>query len=640
MHHGIELEEYHHTIVTILHCDDLESNSFGNSNLRLCDLLPRPVPGREAALHHGGFACRWPQRTSTGGIPRVVPEIRPMDTADEAWHLDPPLRAQLSAQSQVDPDNIPTVLYGLFGYVCFASWNWETLCIRLRSKPCRWEFGYVRQPELIHVFVYGKDGPQIVSWTDLMKDVELCNYAFGSGEGLATDLTELANNMGNDDQVTVMQAVSKIQAAAELVEAQERQSWCELPLREVAYALAKGIAFNRRLEAKSTMDLIKAYHNTGQAAKAKDLGLDLLDQQQQRLGPEHPEVARTLNNLSNAHGALREHRTQKDVLERALKIIEQHSGPDHPQVAATLNNLGTAHGDLGDYNTKKDFLERALKIQEQHFGPDHPEVALTLNNLGNAHGALGDHRTQKDLLERALKIKEQHFGADHPEVATTLNNLGNAHGELGDYNTKKDFLERALKIKERHFGADHPQVAATLNNLSNAHGALGHYRTKKDLLERALKIQEQHFGPDHPEVGLTLNNLGNAHGALGDHRTQKDLLERALKIKEQHFGADHPEVAGPLNNLGNAHGDLGDYNTKKDFLERALKIKERHFGADHPQVAQTLNNLGNAHGALGDHRTEKDLLERALRILTGHFGPDHPHVAFVQENLDRVSSHY
>ena len=90
MHHGIELEEYHHTIVTILHCDDLESNSFGNSNLRLCDLLPRPVPGREAALHHGGFACRWPQRTSTGGIPRVVPEIRPMGTADEAWHLDPP----------------------------------------------------------------------------------------------------------------------------------------------------------------------------------------------------------------------------------------------------------------------------------------------------------------------------------------------------------------------------------------------------------------------------------------------------------------------------------------------------------------------------------------------------------------------
>ena len=55
-----------------------------------------------------------------------------------------------------------------------------------------------------------------------MKDVELCNYAFGSGEGLApTDLTALADNMGKDDQVTVMQTVSKIQAAAKLVEAQD-----------------------------------------------------------------------------------------------------------------------------------------------------------------------------------------------------------------------------------------------------------------------------------------------------------------------------------------------------------------------------------------------------------------------------------
>ena len=132
-----------------------------------------------------------------------------------------------------------------------------------------------------------------------------------------------------------------------------------------------------------------------------------------------------------AHGALGDHRTEKDFLERALKIIEQHFGPDHPQVAQTLNNLANAHGALGDHRTEKDFLERALKIIEQHFGPDHPQVAQTLNNLATAHGALGDHRTEKDFLERALKIIEQHFGPDHPEVALTLNILANAHGDLG-----------------------------------------------------------------------------------------------------------------------------------------------------------------------------------------------------------------
>ena len=72
-------------------------------------------------------------------------------------------------------------------------------------------------------------------------------------------------------------------------------------------------------------------------------------------------------------------------------------GPDRPEVAATLNDLGNAHGALGDPRTKKDFLERVLKIEERHFGADHPEVAATLNDLGNAHGALGDYRTKKEL---------------------------------------------------------------------------------------------------------------------------------------------------------------------------------------------------------------------------------------------------
>ena len=122
-------------------------------------------------------------------------------------------------------------------------------------------------------------------------------------------------------------------------------------------------------------------------------------------------------------------------------------GPDHLEVAATLNGLASAHGALGDYGTKKGLLERALKIKEQHFGPDHPKVAATLNDLGNAHGALGDPRTQKDLLE--------HLGADHPDVALTLHNLGNAHGALGDYGTKKGLLE--------HLGADQPDVALTFH---------------------------------------------------------------------------------------------------------------------------------------------------------------------------------
>ena len=77
-------------------------------------------------------------------------------------------------------------------------------------------------------------------------------------------------------------------------------------------------------------------------------------------------------------------------------------GPDHPEVAATLNDIGNAHGALGDPRTKKDFLERVLKIEERHFGADRPEVAATLNDIGNALGRLS-HKER--IMERASIFK-------------------------------------------------------------------------------------------------------------------------------------------------------------------------------------------------------------------------------------------
>jgi tetratricopeptide (TPR) repeat protein len=202
---------------------------------------------------------------------------------------------------------------------------------------------------------------------------------------------------------------------------------------------------------------------------------------------------------------------ERELLERALAIKERHYGPDHPEVATTLNSLGWAHYKLGETQKSRELLERALAIKERHYGLDLPEVAGTLNNLGWAYYKLGETQKSRELLERALAIKERHYGPDHPEVATTLNSLGWAHYKLGETQKSRELLERALAIKERHYGLDHPEVAITLNNLGNAYGTLGDTKKKRELLERALAINERHYGPDHPEVTSTLANLGNVN---------------------------------------------------------------------------------------------------------------------------------
>jgi Tfp pilus assembly protein PilF len=60
----------------------------------------------------------------------------------------------------------------------------------------------------------------------------------------------------------------------------------------------------------------------------------------------------------------------RPLLERALEITEGAKGPDHPEVAATLNNLATILKDLGEPGQAHSLFERAAAIDERH--PDGP----------------------------------------------------------------------------------------------------------------------------------------------------------------------------------------------------------------------------------------------------------------------------
>ena len=56
-------------------------------------------------------------------------------------------------------------------------------------------------------------------------------------------------------------------------------------------------------------------------------------------------------------------------------------GPDHPDVARSLNNLADLYERQGRYAEAQPLFERALAIRERAVGPDHPDTATSMNNL-------------------------------------------------------------------------------------------------------------------------------------------------------------------------------------------------------------------------------------------------------------------
>ena len=54
------------------------------------------------------------------------------------------------------------------------------------------------------------------------------------------------------------------------------------------------------------------------------------------------------------------------LYERSLKIRESKLGPDHPDVADSLNNLANLYADTDQYAKAESLYQRSLKIEAVH----------------------------------------------------------------------------------------------------------------------------------------------------------------------------------------------------------------------------------------------------------------------------------
>ena len=145
------------------------------------------------------------------------------------------------------------------------------------------------------------------------------------------------------------------------------------------------------------------------------------------------------------------------LYQRSLAISEKALGPDHPEVAATLNNLAGLYRSQGRYEEAEPLYQRDLAISEKALGPDHPSVATTLNNLAGLYRSQGRYEEAEPLYQRDLAISEKALGPDHPSVAITLNNLAGLHRSQGRYEEAEPLYQRSLAIKEKALGPEHPR---------------------------------------------------------------------------------------------------------------------------------------------------------------------------------------
>ena len=266
----------------------------------------------------------------------------------------------------------------------------------------------------------------------------------------------------------------------------------------------------------------------GKYSQAIPLAQRLLADMEKAHGPDHRDVAASLNNLALLYGDQGQDADAEPLYKRALTILEKVDGFDSVEIAPELNNLAALYQRQERYADAEPLFKRALAIREKLLGPGHPDFGQSLNNLATLYEKQGRHADSEPLFKRSLAIYEKAVGPDHPAVATLLNNLGQVDKTEGHYAEAEPLIKRSLAIREKVLGRDHPDVARSLNNLADLYERQRRFADAEPLYQRALAIREQAVGPDHPETATLLNNLASFYQAQGRYADALPIVERTI----------------------------------------------------------------------------------------------------------------
>jgi CHAT domain-containing protein/tetratricopeptide (TPR) repeat protein len=303
------------------------------------------------------------------------------------------------------------------------------------------------------------------------------------------------------------------------------------------------------------------------------------------------------------------------LVERALAIRERVLGPDHLDVAITINHLGILYWRKGDFAKAERFEQRALTIYTKSLEPEHPYIASCLNGLAHVYFSRGDDAKAEPLFQQALTIWEKALGEEHTNVSMVLDSLARLYQGTSEYTKAESLYRRDLTIKERALGPEDPNVARALNNLADYYNDIGDIAKAEPLYWRALAIYEKSYGPEHSALTTSLDGLAALYGRIkGDHATAEPLYRRSLAIWEKTLGPEQFHVAPPLVSFARFYYDTGEYAKAEPLFRRALSIYEKSLGPEHIHVANALNNLAMLYAAKGDIAQAVSFLYRVNTI--------------------------
>lgn len=292
-----------------------------------------------------------------------------------------------------------------------------------------------------------------------------------------------------------------------------------------------------------------------------------------------PNLPRAYGNLAKAYGAIDDHRTAQELLQKALQI--------EPEDQRILTSLGAAAQNQNRYLEALDFYSRALEAN----GPERDKIHRNLSSVylqlkkfskaaEHAREAIGldPYNYDNYILSAAIQFKSGNL----PQAENTLQEALKLFPEKGDIYVQlaavyenQSRLQEAVRTLGKALASKDVDRAQAFNTLGIVYWRLRDYPRSVTAAKQALKINPQLLDA-YLTLGITYEDMG-----------QQDLALEQFIQGWQH-GLD---IISIFNDWAQNLMKMNQFEQASYYLKQAVKLE--------PERIESHENLAAAYQALG-----------------------------------------
>lgn len=397
------------------------------------------------------------------------------------------------------------------------------------------------------------------------------------------------------------------------------------------------------------LNLAVVYANLGRYDEAEKLFKKILAIDEQLLGPNDPEVARSLDNLADLYLSQGRHFEAERLYRRALTIREEALGPDHPATAKSRRNLHRIGADAAvPAEAEPAEKQAAENKRRQEAAKSMPLRTVVLRVAADEEFRRRDHweKTIRDNIKKVSDLFNDNFriGFEIKDIVTwdsddkakdVITLAQDLYGEVGDEGvdlvvglsgqlppaTGEMKAGAALplgstalvSIPEKFQESFYPLLIA--HEFSHVFGAW-HVKDRGSLMYQRPTMLA--FDEQTARVMNLMRQFDFQRGVDGiDDETKKELLNI---FEDSGAGSEENPLTSAYTNLGTKLLNRGEYDEAVSMLQEALRLDPDHSKA-RESLTGTYNNLGIKLNEEGKYEEAIAVLRKAVDISPDRIEP-------------------